>query len=107
MQIFRVWPLRNVLVNGKQPEQATSDGQQKALRHAFYFGDIKSAAESLGMHNRLSGYVFVLDKAGRIRWRESGKMLEGQKGDMIDAVGTLLEQTDHAHLKLAGPIRVE
>ena len=93
VQLFRSWPLKNVLINSKRPEFATCDGQRKAVQHASYFGDVKHAAESLGMPNRLSGYVFVVDAEGRIRWRESGKMLDGQGDGLVDAVQTLIHQS--------------
>ena len=90
LQVFRNWPLKGVLLNGRHPESASHDGQQKALRTAFYFGDVKFAADSLGMSNRLSGYVFVIDDRGLIRWRESGKMLDGQGAGFVHAVQKLV-----------------
>lgn len=87
-----MWPLKGVLINSKQPSSASCDGQQKAVQHAFYFGDVKVATESLGMSNRLSSYVFVVDADGRVRWRESGKMLDGQGDSLIHAVKSLVRQ---------------
>ena len=66
------------------------DGCSMPLQYAFHFGDSSSLAHDLAMPNRLTGYVFVLDASGRIRWRDSGTMQDGEGRSMIDAIKRLL-----------------
>jgi hypothetical protein len=91
MQICKFWPIQGWMVNAHRPCEASCDGKSMQLRHALYFGDIATATDTLGMENRLTGYVFVMDAGGRIRWRESGRMLEGQGEEFMSAIGVLVQ----------------
>jgi len=39
---------------------------------AYAFGDTWSFRKSLRIRNKLTGYVFLVDKKGRVRWRGTG-----------------------------------
>jgi ATP10 protein len=84
--------MKGMLVNAKRPEEVTCEGHTKPVRHAFFFGDTNRAASDLGMSNRLSGYVFVLDAKGLIRWRESGKLLDGEGLKLIKLLRSLCQR---------------
>lgn len=90
LQICKHWPLKGMLVRAQRPERAHCDGRSMPLQHAFHFGDSNATAHELAMPNRLSGYVFVLDHRGRMRWRNSGKMQPGEGKSLISAVKALL-----------------
>lgn len=58
-------------------------------RQVHYFGDVSVVTEGLEMNNRLTGYVFVVDNDGRIRWRTTGKLTEAESHSMMQAVRVL------------------
>jgi ATP10 protein len=92
LQIAKYWPMKGMLVNAKRPKEVTCEGHIKPVQHAFFFGDVNKAASDLGMTNRLSGYVFVLDANGLIRWRASGKLLNGEGLNLIKSLRSLCQQ---------------
>lgn len=59
------------------------------VRHVHHFGDVATVTEGLNMNNRLTGYVFVVDDRGRIRWRSTGKLTEAESHSMMQAVRAL------------------
>jgi mitochondrial ATPase complex subunit ATP10 len=59
------------------------------MRQVHYFGDEVPITEGLQMNNRLTGYVFVVDSLGRIRWRTTGRLTEGESHSMMQAVRAL------------------
>lgn len=75
-----------MIVNAAKPAVASCDGISMPVRHLYFFGDVQIPTETLGMANRLSGYVFVVDAAGGIRWRESGRMVGDDDTKLLDAV---------------------
>ena len=81
-----MWPVNRMIVNAVKPTEAFCDGVSMPVRHLYFFGDISIPAETLGMVNRLSGYVFVVDAGGSIRWRESGRMVGDDGKKLLEAV---------------------
>jgi ATP10 protein len=81
-----MWPMKSIMLNAQRPREVSCDGRIKPMQHALYFGDINSIAGQLHVANRLSGYVFVLDASGLVRWRDSGQMLDRQSSDLVEAV---------------------
>ena len=65
-----MWPFRSLIVRSG----ASQGPESTALRpcQAFYFGDTERIMQAARMSNRLTGYVFLLDAAGRMRWQASG-----------------------------------
>eukprot|EP00978_Attheya_sp_CCMP212_P030258 scaffold110571_cov47-Attheya_sp.AAC.2 len=50
--------------------------EEKHSRTLLYFGDKTEWRDTLRMHNTLTGYVFLLDGMGRVRWAGSGSATE-------------------------------
>ena len=75
-----------MIVNAAKPDEAFCDGFSMPVRHLYFFGDLNIPTDALGMPNRLSGYVFVVDAAGGIRWRESGRMVGDDGKKLLEAV---------------------
>ena len=48
-------------------------------RTLLVFGGLMDLADHLRIPNKYTGYIFLLDKDNRVRWRASGQMLE-EKG---------------------------
>lgn len=48
----------------------------------YAFGDAYEFRKVLGVPNLLSGYVFLLDRKGRVRWRASGMATEQELDSM-------------------------
>ena len=73
------WPFRGMILRGAGPVRAapTSPGDSLPIMHpstdyVFHFGETREARKALGITNMLTGYVFLLDSRGRVRWRGSG-----------------------------------
>jgi mitochondrial ATPase complex subunit ATP10 len=93
IMICKYWPLKGILINSSRPDVSRGGGVEKmAIRHVHYFGDEDTVARGLGMSNRLTGYVFVVDSSGRIRWRCSGRMVEHEGQSMINAIRALIKE---------------
>lgn len=80
-----MWPVKWLLMRSG-PSNTAGKGAENSTTRAFFFGDTVVAAEQLAMTNRLSGYVFLLDREGRIRWRQSGQMLAAEDEQLIQAL---------------------
>jgi predicted transcriptional regulator len=76
---------------GKESKAMT----EMRTRQVHYFGDEAAVTEGLEMHNRLTGYVFVVDSQGRIRWRTTGKLTEAESHSMMQAVRKLAPDDNH------------
>ena len=70
MQVMRMWPFRNLIVRSGAGQVAERPGLQ--AQQAFYFGGTEHIMQAARMSNRLTGYVYLLDAAGRMRWQASG-----------------------------------
>lgn len=86
-----MWPFREILINSSKSSKA----QVMPARLVHYFGDDATVTEDLEMSNRLTGYVFVVDGDGRIRWRSSGKLTEAEGHSMLQAVRALVPAQNH------------
>lgn len=91
IQICKVWPFKGMLLNSTKSYNKTHTAFSKmSARRVHFFGDEKLATDQLGMSNRLTGYVFVVDEDGRVRWQASGKMVEEEAHSFLRTVRELL-----------------
>ncbi|KAL2623847.1 hypothetical protein R1flu_008092 [Riccia fluitans] len=60
-----------------------STGSQPPGRTLYAFGDSYYFRKELGIPNMLSGYVFLVDTKGRVRWRASGFATAEELASMI------------------------
>ncbi|KAK9831445.1 hypothetical protein WJX81_006027 [Elliptochloris bilobata] len=58
----------------------------------FHFGDATTQRQALDMTNRLTGYAYLLDSRGCVRWRASGKARGAEAGVLLQAAEQLLNQ---------------
>ncbi|KAB2073896.1 hypothetical protein ES319_A07G115700v1 [Gossypium barbadense] len=72
----------------------SSDGAKDALqRHIVYsFGDHYYFRKELKILNLLTGYIFLLDKFGRIRWQGFGLAKQEELSSLIYCTKVLLEE---------------
>jgi ATPase complex subunit ATP10 len=88
--VMALWPFRGMLARAAPPAALA----RRALPTArlFHFGDAEPAARALGLTNRLTAYVFLLDGAGRVRWRGSGTPAGGELASLLAAGEALLRE---------------
>ncbi len=63
-------------------------------RHAFLFGDAEPLRRQLGLQNRLTAHVLLLDAAGRVRWKASGEATQEELQAAARLAAALLEEKD-------------
>lgn len=88
--LMRMWPLRNVIVAGNKPDRVKYSMPVECL---YYFGKTDNLRLSLGLTNRLTGYVFLLDRNGKVRWRGCGEPSSSEIESMIESTKKLLVET--------------
>lgn len=79
-----------MLVNNAASETARSASHTMDTQYLYYFGDLSALIDQLGMSNRLTGYVYLLDSRGRIRWHGSGAPTEDDITSLQAAADELL-----------------
>ena len=70
MQVMRMWPFRGMIRSSAARSQL-QEGQLEA-QHAFIFGSADDVMRATRMSNRLTGYVYLMDGQGRLRWQAAG-----------------------------------
>lgn len=98
-------PIRSLLlrtVRDAEPPAAAVVGEEGQIllqrKVAYSFGDTYFFRKTLGIPNLLSGYVFLLDNKGRVRWRASGMATAEELTSMESCTLRLLEeQSPKAH----------
>nr|AKM76479.1 AT1G08220-like protein [Erodium foetidum] len=70
------------------------DGSNDALRRqmVYYFGDHYYFRKELGIENLCTGYIFLLDRFGRIRWQGSGMASKEELTSLVSCTSLLLEE---------------
>ncbi|KAK9818253.1 hypothetical protein WJX72_009658 [[Myrmecia] bisecta] len=73
-KVMSLWPFRQMIVSaGSKPSGASAeDAAQMPTTYLFHFGDTEVLRQALQMTNRLTGYIYLVDSSGRVRWRGSG-----------------------------------
>ncbi|KAL6784337.1 hypothetical protein ACKKBG_A05760 [Auxenochlorella protothecoides x Auxenochlorella symbiontica] len=88
--VMRAWPFRSLLLrNGT----ASQERYHMPVQYLFHFGDAKPLCHALGLTNRLTGYVFLVDGAGRVRWRGSGPPTPDELAGFLAAAEQLAQGT--------------
>lgn len=109
--VMGLTPFRmSILANAKRAAAATattSDANVQCLTtmQAFRFGNAETLRVSMNLHNKLTGFVFLLDSDGRVRWRMSGPARPGEDEVLIRCVANLLReeeqlQQQYQHLRV-------
>ncbi|KAK4763531.1 hypothetical protein SAY87_012969 [Trapa incisa] len=85
-------PIKQILL--RVLRKKTHDGGKDALeRQILYsFGDHYYFRKELKVLNLLTGYIFLVDKFGRIRWQGFGLASEEEVSSLISCTSLLLEE---------------
>lgn len=85
-------PIKRLLLRTMRKAE-TSDGYQGLQRHVVYvFGDHYDLRKELNILNLLTGYIFLLDSKGRIRWQGFGIASNDEVSSMLSCASLLLEE---------------
>ena len=91
------------IVSGTKKNVPESDHASTLL----FYGDAEEMRDILRMHNIYTGYVFLVDGIGRVRWAGSGEGSEDEVMSMIQFAKELTEAPErHArrkHTQSTGP----
>jgi ATPase complex subunit ATP10 len=89
--VLRLSPIKWLLLRTMRK----SDNEKKnALQRQFVysFGDHYYFRKELKILNLLTGYIFLLDKSGRVRWQGCGKATEDELSSLLSCTSKLLEE---------------
>ncbi|PRW59488.1 Mitochondria isoform 1 [Chlorella sorokiniana] len=91
--VMRMWPFKQLLLRGN----AASAGKYALpVRHLHHFGDMQGLREALHLTNLLTGYVFLVDAQGRLRWRGSGNPSDSEMATLLRCTEQLLQEAGDA-----------
>ncbi|KAI8846583.1 ATPase assembly factor ATP10 [Chytridium lagenaria] len=60
--------------------------------YIYYAGEFSALRRAAGMHNKLLGWVNLVDANGRIRWQAHGPASEAEKAFLVEGAKGLLEE---------------
>ncbi|XP_026397628.1 mitochondrial ATPase complex subunit ATP10-like isoform X2 [Papaver somniferum] len=85
-------PIRWLLL--RSTRRPSSDGKNGTLerQQVYSFGDKYYFRKELKILNLLTGYIFLLDKFGRIRWQGFGLATEKELNSLITCTSLLLKE---------------
>ncbi|MCL7043613.1 hypothetical protein MKW94_009564 [Papaver nudicaule] len=85
-------PVRWLLL--RSARRPSSDGKNESLQRqqVYSFGDKYYFRKELKILNLLTGYIFLLDKFGRIRWQGFGLATEEELKSLLTCASLLLEE---------------
>lgn len=90
--LLSLYPIKRLLLRTMRKSE-TSDGYQGLQRHVVYaFGDHYDLRKELNILNLLTGYIFLLDSKGRIRWQGFGIASDDEVSSMLSCASWLLEE---------------
>ncbi|KAG0608330.1 hypothetical protein M758_8G097200 [Ceratodon purpureus] len=90
--LLALWPIKWLLLRMVRRSQSV-DGVNELERKVVYaFGDAYEFRKVLGIPNLLSGYAFLLDRRGRVRWRASGMATKEELESMTTCTTRLLQE---------------
>jgi ATPase complex subunit ATP10 len=90
--LLSIWPIKPLLLHTMRGSQQTHDANALERHVVYAFGDAYEFRKVLGVPNLLSGYVFLLDRKGRVRWRASGMATEQELDSMAMCTSRLLQE---------------
>nr|AKM76489.1 AT1G08220-like protein [Monsonia marlothii] len=86
-------PIKKLLLRSLRSSNPVgrSDALQRQI--VYSFGDHYYFRKELRILNLLTGYIYLLDKFGRIRWQGSGLASKEELGSLLSCTSLLLEET--------------
>nr|AKM76484.1 AT1G08220-like protein [Geranium incanum] len=85
-------PIKKLLL--RKLRSSNPDGKNDALQRqiVYSFGDHYDFRKELRILNLLTGYIFLLDKFGRIRWHGSGLASKEELASLLSCTSLLVEE---------------
>ncbi|XP_022140746.1 uncharacterized protein LOC111011334 isoform X2 [Momordica charantia] len=85
-------PIKRVLLRlmRKSSDNAQNDSLQRQV--VYSFGDHYYFRKELKILNLLTGYIFLLDKFGRIRWQGFGLATQEELSSLLSCTSLILEE---------------
>jgi hypothetical protein len=80
--------LRSVILRGSGSDASATTATQRL----YHFGDGAALRKQLTAPNKMAAYVFLLDAAGRVRWRGSGLARQEEVAHMLACTAALLAE---------------
>uniref|UniRef100_A0A061QV53 Mitochondrial ATPase complex subunit ATP10 n=1 Tax=Tetraselmis sp. GSL018 TaxID=582737 RepID=A0A061QV53_9CHLO len=86
--VMGLWPFRGMII---RDATKNAGGPPPSVELAFHFGDSLEARKALGITNLLTGYVYLVDSRGLVRWRGSGRAEPWELEVMLKGAQRLLQ----------------
>jgi ATPase complex subunit ATP10 len=90
--VMGFWPFRNILMKNGGASQRKYALDATYLYH--FSRDTDSLRTALNMTNRLTGYVYLVDSLGRVRWRGSGNPSDAEIDMLLQCSQQLLKEEE-------------
>mmetsp|Transcript_16180 Transcript_16180/g.45087 ORF Transcript_16180/g.45087 Transcript_16180/m.45087 type:complete len:279 (+) Transcript_16180:129-965(+) len=91
--VMGMWPFRQMILRGGALASAAAPKPALPTTTVFHFGDTRSARKMLGITNLLTGYVYLVDPQGRVRWRGCGTAEQWELEALLQGATELLTST--------------
>ncbi|KAJ7526302.1 hypothetical protein O6H91_16G001200 [Diphasiastrum complanatum] len=85
-------PVQSLLLQFIRKEEIRDDNQLTKRQVMYAFGDSYDVRKMLNIKNRLSGYVFLLDEEGYVRWQASGMATPEELSFMVSCTSRLIKE---------------
>ncbi|XP_057540544.1 uncharacterized protein LOC130818387 isoform X2 [Amaranthus tricolor] len=85
-------PVKRILLRMMKQSNPSENSGALQRRFVYSFGDHYYFRKELQILNLLTGYVFLLDKFGRIRWQGFGAATEEELSSLLSCTSNLLEE---------------
>lgn len=90
--VLSLWPIKRLLLRIVQGSSQREGNDALERKVVYAFGDTYEFRKVLGVPNLLSGYVFLVDRKGRVRWRASGMATKEELESMTSCTTRLLQE---------------
>jgi ATPase complex subunit ATP10 len=90
--VMGFWPFRNILMKNGGSSQGNYSMNATYLYH--FATETENIRNALHMTNRLTGYVYLLDSVGRVRWRGSGNPSSHELDMLLQCSRQLLSEEE-------------
>lgn len=88
--VLSFWPIKRLLLRIVRSSEMEVKGLERKV--VYTFGDTYEFRKALGVPNLLSGYAFLVDGKGRVRWRASGMATKEELESMNSCTTRLLQE---------------
>lgn len=104
LSCYNSWLYRIVLKHFVMRSLRNSIDEDDQDNIVLCFDDkMEAAKKTFGISNEMTAYIFLVDSTGRIRWKASGALAEGENGNdkrlMIEFTKMLLSENKSTHVR--------